>query len=130
MWLNTVLRKNKCIQCSKKLQHHKPVIKCTFCVELFHVKCAKLQPDDLNMLNKSNLLNSWTCCRCTLTMFPLFFHNPFAEGKKISWELVIKKWNWKTGKYMWGSKCRVSATQFLWQHVGARAARPVARALS
>jgi hypothetical protein len=70
--LNTVLRKNKFTHCSNKIQYHKPVVICTFCEELFHVKCAKLQPDDLNTLNKLNLLNSWSCYSCILTIFPVF----------------------------------------------------------
>ena len=63
--------KNRCAYCSKKVQCHKSAIKCTLCDDLFHPKCAKLQPDDLNKPNLV-LLNSWTCSSCMHNIFPLF----------------------------------------------------------
>ena len=64
--------KNRCSHCPRKIQFHKPAIMCTNCSDLFHLKCAGLQPEDLHVLTKSNLLNSWTCSGCMHASFPMF----------------------------------------------------------
>ena len=45
-----------------------------------------------------------------------FFPNQFAEGKMISWELAIKKFEMEDGEIICGAQnvCLSVATQFLW----------------
>ena len=61
----------KCVKCEKRVQKHKPIIKCCICNNIYHPKCHFLTPDDINTLIDNGLYDTWSCGGCNVNAIPL-----------------------------------------------------------
>ena len=63
---------NSCGACSKKLVKHKIFPICFTCSNKFHHACVELTPSDVKLLISTNLLQTWICKYCSLSIFPKY----------------------------------------------------------
>ena len=62
-----------CVKCERRVQKHKPIIKCCICNNSYHPKCHILTPDDINTLIDNGLYHNWSCCNCNVNAIPLHY---------------------------------------------------------
>ena len=59
---------NRCICCSKKLQSHSSIMKCSACNGSYHIKCLSVGKKDSIYLNRFS--NPWICVKCINESLP------------------------------------------------------------
>ena len=59
---------NRCVCCSKKLQSHSSIMKCSACNASYHIQCISISKRDSIYLNRMS--NPWICVRCVKDSLP------------------------------------------------------------
>ena len=59
---------NKCLCCSKKLQSHSSILKCSACKHSFHIDCLSVTKNDSIYVNR--LSDPWICIICMQNCIP------------------------------------------------------------
>ena len=59
---------NRCQKCSKKLQSHSPVMKCSACHHSFHINCLSISKTDSIFVNR--ISDTWICVICLNDCLP------------------------------------------------------------